>query len=178
MKILLLLLTSCSLLVSPQASAVDIWMSAKSLLEGSDLIAVVDVSTVHEVTTPEGFRLQSADAKIVREIYRRFPAIPEAEKSSIIIYSLDPNALITEKNFGVDGSSIPICEGKAFVCLREKGVNKFYPFPYAYLSFQSMKQTELIKWPADPTIRQGLMSYSSVPLSTVIKLIDELHKNK
>lgn len=148
-------------------------MSTGAFLEESDLIAVVDVSRVHEVTTPEGFRLQSAKAKIIRVIYWRFPDDPEM-KDGIVIYSLDPNAAIVEENISGDGLAFPVREGRAFVCLKMKGINKFYP--YAPLCFQPMNDSEMVSWPSEPIFRAGMKPYSPTPLSTVIEQLDGLQK--
>jgi len=154
-----------------------VWMSAKAFLEQSDLIAIVDVSPIHEVTTPEGFRLQTASAKIIKEIYRRFPPLSGTEqKDLIVIYSLDVNAIVADHNIGVKENAFPIHEGKAFVCLKNKGLNKFYP--YEPLCFQSMNVSEMITWPSEPVFRAGMEPYSQIPLSTVIQQINELQRQK
>ena len=177
MKIAFSIFYLCYFFVAPRADATCfVWMSARAFLDESDLIAVVEVSSVHEVTTPEGFRLQSANAKIIREIYRRSPALGSTDHNSIIIYSFDPNAAISENNPHADGFAFPIREGKAFVCLKMKGIEKFYP--YEPLCFQSMKESELVSWPTESTYRIGMELYSSVPLSSVIQQIDKLKKER
>jgi hypothetical protein len=177
MKLAFSLSFLCYLLLAPYAGATSFaWMSAKAFLDESDLIAVVDVSSVHEVTTPEGFRLQSANAKIVREIYRRFPPLQKTDKKSIIIYSFDPMAAIGDYKIAGDGFAFPIREGMAFVCLKMKGEEKYYP--YEPLCFQSMNSSELISWPAESKYRIGMELYNTVPLSTVIQQIDKLQKEK
>jgi len=149
----------CAVAFQCASATTFVWMSAKAFLEQSDLIAIVEVSTVHVVTTPEGLRLQSAKAKIVKNIFRRFPDISETDSNSIVIYSLDPNAVITEENFGGDGFAFPIREGKAFVCLKQEGYNKFYP--YGPLCFQSLDNSEEIMWPSEPVYRVGTSTYRS-----------------
>ena len=172
-----LVLLAFFLATIPSGSATTfVWMSAKMFLEQSVLIAVVEVAPVHEVTTPEGFRLQSAKAKIVREIFRRHPAVPMAEAKSIIIYSLDRNAAVAEDNIIVDGMGSPIREGKAFVCLKMKGFNKFYP--YEPLCFQTLDRSENVLWPSEPVFRIGMDLYTETPLSVVIDQLDRLQKEK
>lgn len=96
--------------------------------------------------------------------YRRYP--PFLESDSIVIYSLDPNALVTEENVGGDGFAFPISEGKAFVCLKVKGADKFYP--YAPHCFQVLHDSEKIMWPSELIYREGMDLDSQTSLSIVI----------
>lgn len=141
------------------------WMPAKAFLAESDLIAVVEVGPVHEVSTPEGFILQSAQAKIVTEVFRRSRLGEDGD--SVVIYSLHRNV-----RFGPDGEieekgGFSILPGKAFVCLKMGGMNKFHPFEP--LSFQPIGTDDLIMWATRDVLEPGSPGYEKVPVARVVE---------
>jgi hypothetical protein len=149
-------------------------MSARAFLDQSDFIAIVDVGYVHEVTTPEGFRLQSAKGKIVRELFRRHPGLSQDEANTCILYSLDVSAAIAPDNLSGSGFSFPIRSGKALVCVKMKGPNKFYP--YEPLCFQVIDDEGKVMWPTVSKLSVGMDPYSRVPVETVAEQILQLRK--
>ena len=168
---------AASLMVAPGLLATTFeWMSARAFLEQSDLIAVVDVASVHEVTTPDGFRLQSARARVLQTVFRRFPDFPEQEKAPLVVYSLDPNAATANDIPSGSGFHFPIQEGRAFVCLKMKGFNKFHP--YTPLSFQRVDKSGTIRWPTATVLRAGMQPYSPTPVAKVIRQLEQLQTEK
>ena len=145
-----------SFLALSQGKATWSWMSPKAFLEESDLIAIVDVKDVHEVTTPEGFRLQTATATLEKVIFQRDDFTFSSKV--IVVYSLDVNAIITKENKGGTGFAFPITSGKAFVCLKLRGIDKFYP--YCPMSFQSI--VSVSNQPPRNQARSVLASGSSI----------------
>ena len=115
------------------------------------LVAVVDVGPVTEVTTPQGLVLQSATAKIIDMIYRRYEPMEGISKDEVILYSLIVNGLGVEGlTFETDGG-LRIKSGRAFIMVGQKGLNKFFPSdPW---EFQSLT-TDKILWPVGIKIEE------------------------
>ncbi len=118
-----------------------------------DIVAVVNVGEVHTVTTPEGVTLQSAEATIERIIFRRFDPIDQSNTTQMRIYSLLPNGPDQEGRF--------LAPGRAFVMMRQNGVNAFFPTdPW---EFQSLSANEIL-WPT----KDGIQKKSIVDVARVV----------
>ncbi len=108
-----------------------------------DIIAIVNVGKVHTVTTPEGITLQSAEATVEREIFRRVAPFDQTKKTKIRIFSLMPN--------GLDQEGLPLASGRTFVMMKQRGVDAFFPAdPW---EFQSLSANEIF-WPTTHGIQQ------------------------
>ncbi len=144
-------------------------MTEESMIASSDLIAIVDVGKVHEATTPEGFRLWSAKVKVEEIAFLRCPLIPGDQP--VVIYSLDVNAAVSEENVIVDGAQLPIFQGRALICMKQRGMNKFYPSEP--LHFQLIESDGTVRWPFRKP-QQGEENYQRVPVQEVVHRVREM----
>ena len=105
-----------------------------------DIIALVDVGPVTEVSTPQDMILQSANARIVRLIYRRSPPWAGEPVDKIVIYSFLPNGMSV-----ICPAPVKIGPGRAFVMMKEHGINKFSPSdPWEYQPLRG--NVPLVAW--------------------------------
>jgi len=117
MRLRLLLLACCVGALSAQATTWALWPLQARWPE-IDIVAVVNIGPVHELTTPEGIAIQSAEAAIEEEIYRRHPLDGEGVKT-IRIYTVMPN--------GPENGPLTLSSGRSFVMMKMKGRNAFVP---------------------------------------------------
>jgi len=107
-----------------------------------DIIAIVEVGDVHTVTTPEGVTLESAEATIERLLFRRIDSSDPSNKTNIRIYNVLPN--------GVDQGLPSLAKGRAFVMMKQQGLDAFYPTdPWEFQPITS----EEIRWPTKDGIK-------------------------
>ena len=119
------------------------WMSTEQYLEAASLIAIIHVEKVNEAFTPEGIYIQSAYATIERNLYQNFTVsgtIPE----KIVIYAIDPNAIIDDGSVSPLNAHWRLKEGRFFTILQIRGHLKFVPFDR--LSIQTIENNS-VYWP-------------------------------
>jgi hypothetical protein len=121
-----------------------VWMPPEQYLKESTLIAILDVGEIHQAWTSENILIESASATVEKVVYYQF-AQEEKLPATIVVYTVDPNAMIFEGHGYHTGTPMFLLEkGRVFAMLKMRGVNKFVPFDR--FSFESLA-TNKILWP-------------------------------
>lgn len=143
---LLLLLVICLIALPGQATVWSLWPLEQRWPE-VDIVAIVTIGAVHEHTTPEGVTIQSAEATVEEEMYRRFPSL-DGDGKKIRLYVVMPN--------GPENFSLAITSGRAFVMMKANGLNAFNPVdPWANQPFDGRS----LRWPESTGVVERSIEY-------------------
>jgi len=138
------------LLAGSHLQAQYVLLTLSQLWKSLDIVAVIKVGPVSEVSTPQGLVLQSATAEIEQLIYRRSPPAEGESLNQITIYSLLPNGLNA-----ACPAPLTLASGRAFIMMQQNGVHKFYPTnPW---EFQVLSGNTIL-WPTKSGIKKRLLS--------------------